>query len=169
MEKACALGEELHQADVVRHALTAIGSALLGGGGRDGRGLIERTLLIALDADLHEEADFAYSALHAAAGSRHRWVRRLACREPFVAEIAGDWQGAALAWERLGRPYEAALALQDSAEERLLRQAVNDFTGLGAPAPARITRQKMRQLGIRSIPAGPRTATRAHPLGPDPA
>lgn len=66
-EKACALGEELHQADVVRHALTAIGSALLGGGGRDGRGLIERTLLIALDADLHEEADFAYSALHAAA------------------------------------------------------------------------------------------------------
>ncbi len=23
----------------------------------------------------------------------------------------------------------------------------------------------MRQLGIRSIPAGPRTATRAHPLG----
>lgn len=57
------------------------------------------------------------------------------------------------------------MALQDSAEERLLRQALNDFTGLGAPAPARITRQKMRQLGIRSIPAGPRTATRAHPLG----
>ena len=31
--------------------------------------------------------------------------------------------------------------------------------------PARLTRQKMRQLGIRSIPAGLRTATRADPLG----
>src|SRR5271154_4079549 len=57
------------------------------------------------------------------------------------------------------------MAQQDSAEERLLREALNLLTGLGAPAAARITRQKMRQLGIRSIPAGPRTATRAHPLG----
>ena len=48
---------------------------------------------------------------------------------------------------------------------RLLREALNVFTGLGALAAARITRQKMRQLGIRSIPAGPRTAARAHPLG----
>ena len=85
--------------------------------------------------------------------------------KPFVAEIAGDWQGAALAWERLGRPYEAALALQDSAEEQRLHKAVKIFTGLGASAAARMTQQKMRQLGIRSIPAGPRIATRAHPLG----
>jgi DNA-binding NarL/FixJ family response regulator len=42
---------------------------------------------------------------------------------------------------------------------------VKTFSGLGALAAARITRQKMRQLGIRSIPAGPRIATRAHPLG----
>jgi len=38
-------------------------------------------------------------------------------------------------------------------------------TGLGASATAQITRQKMRLLGMRSIPAGPRTATRANPLG----
>jgi DNA-binding CsgD family transcriptional regulator len=319
-EKARALGEELHHADVVSHALTAIGSALLrGAGGREGRGLIERALRIALDADLHEEAGFAYSVLHEAATRMHRfddeqryfaegmaycedrelgvfstcltgwraytlmllgqwddaadiciqmlgrrrispvnrlnplrvlgtirgrrgepgawqlldealalaegvadpaWIvpvrearaelrwlandRDLALEEirsayggaaghvdrwtlatlaiwlprlgaaldppfslptPFAAEIAGDWQGAALAWERLGRPYEAALALQDSAEERRLREAVKIFTGLGASAAARITRQKMRLLGIRSIPAGPRSATRAHPLG----
>ena len=36
---------------------------------------------------------------------------------------------------------------------------------LGASASARITRQKMRAYGIRAIPAGPRTATRAHPPG----
>jgi DNA-binding CsgD family transcriptional regulator len=57
------------------------------------------------------------------------------------------------------------MALQDSAEERLLRETLNVFTGLGALAAARITRQTMRRLGIRSIPAGPRTTARAHPLG----
>jgi DNA-binding CsgD family transcriptional regulator len=39
------------------------------------------------------------------------------------------------------------------------------FTVLGANATAAVTRQKMRRLGVRSIPAGPRSATREHPLG----
>ena len=39
------------------------------------------------------------------------------------------------------------------------------FTGLGASATVRLTRRKMRRLGIRSVPAGPRPATREHPLG----
>jgi len=39
------------------------------------------------------------------------------------------------------------------------------FIDLGAPATVRLTRQKMRRLAIRSIPAGPRPATRKHPLG----
>lgn len=37
--------------------------------------------------------------------------------------------------------------------------------GLGAVATARIIRQKMRSLGIRSVPAGQRAATRENPLG----
>jgi hypothetical protein len=57
------------------------------------------------------------------------------------------------------------MALLDVAQEGPLREALSIFTGLGASAAARITRQKMRACGIRSIPAGPRTATRAHPLG----
>lgn len=51
------------------------------------------------------------------------------------------------------------------ADEAALRDAPRIFTDLGAAAAVRLTRQKMRQLGIRSIPAGPRTATREHPLG----
>ena len=47
-----------------------------------------------------------------------------------------------------------------------MREALNIFTGLGASAAAQITRHKMRRLGIRSIPAGPRSTTREHPLGP---
>ena len=68
-------------------------------------------------------------------------------------------------WAGLGCPYEAALALHDASEESALRQALQIFTGLGAPAATQLTRHKMRQLGFRSIPAGPRTATRADPLG----
>jgi DNA-binding CsgD family transcriptional regulator len=65
----------------------------------------------------------------------------------------------------LGCLYEAAPALHDAPEEAALREALKIFTGLGAPAAAQLTRQKMRLLGIRSIPAGPRAATSAHPLG----
>jgi len=85
--------------------------------------------------------------------------------EPCQRQIEGYSEKAAQLWTDLGCRYEAALALGDAAEERLLREALAVFTDLGASAAARITRLKMRQLGIRSIPAGPRTATRADPLG----
>ena len=57
------------------------------------------------------------------------------------------------------------MALLGSAGEASLRKALWIFTDLGASATARLTRQKMRRLAIRSIPAGSRTATREHPLG----
>jgi DNA-binding NarL/FixJ family response regulator len=79
--------------------------------------------------------------------------------------LEGDRARAAQLWTELGCRYEAAMALLDATEQPALREALSIFTGLGASASARITRQKMRRLGIQSIPAGPRTATRAHPLG----
>jgi len=85
--------------------------------------------------------------------------------EPYRLQVAGEWAEAARVWAGLGCPYEAALALHDASEESALRQALQIFTGLGAPAATQLTRHKMRQLGFRSIPAGPRTATRADPLG----
>ena len=65
----------------------------------------------------------------------------------------------------LGCPYEAGLALLGSADEASLREALWIFSDLGASATVRFTRHKMRRLAIRSIPAGPRTAKREHPLG----
>jgi DNA-binding CsgD family transcriptional regulator/tetratricopeptide (TPR) repeat protein len=85
--------------------------------------------------------------------------------EPGRRQIEGDWAKAAQLWTGLGCPYEAAMARLDATDEPGLREALRIFTDLGASATARITRQKMRRLGIHSIPAGPRTATRAHPLG----
>ncbi len=85
--------------------------------------------------------------------------------EPFQREIEGYPEKAAQLWTDLGCHYEAALARYHAAGEQPLREALTIFTELGAPAAARITRRKMRELGIRSIPAGPRSATRADPLG----
>src|ERR1700722_10666315 len=85
--------------------------------------------------------------------------------EPCRLQTEGAHEQAARLWTGLGCPYDAALALYDSAQETGLGAALTIFTDLGATATARLTRQKMRLLGIRSIPVGPRLATRAHPLG----
>ena len=85
--------------------------------------------------------------------------------EPFASQIGGDAAHAAELWDRLGYRYEAALALLDTKEEDLLRESLARLTDLGAEAAARVARRTMRDLGIRSIPAGARTTTRAHPQG----
>ncbi len=101
------------------------------------------------------------------------WLRRAASSRPARGELAepyrlqldGDWEKAAQIWAGLGCQYDAAMALLDASQEGPLREALRIFTDLGASAAGRIARQKMRLLGVRSIPVGPRTATRAHPLG----
>jgi DNA-binding CsgD family transcriptional regulator/tetratricopeptide (TPR) repeat protein len=96
-------------------------------------------------------------------GSSRRVSGSLA--DPYQRQIDGDWAGAARLWQDLDCPYEAAMALLDSAEEDALREALQILTGLRAAAVVRVARRKMRELGIRSIPAGPHAATREHPLG----
>jgi DNA-binding CsgD family transcriptional regulator len=106
-------------------------------------------------------------------GAVAAWLRRTGSprppradlAEPYRLQASGDWEEAARSWAGLDCPYDAALALHDAPSEAALREALNIFTGLGASAAAQITRHKMRRLGIRSIPAGPRSATREHPLG----
>jgi DNA-binding CsgD family transcriptional regulator/tetratricopeptide (TPR) repeat protein len=101
------------------------------------------------------------------------WLQRTASDRPPRGEVAapyrlqldGDWEGAARLWADLGCSYEAGLALLGSVGEASLREALQIFTDLGASATVRLTRRKMRRLAIRSIPAGPRMATREHPLG----
>jgi DNA-binding NarL/FixJ family response regulator len=85
--------------------------------------------------------------------------------EPYQHQLNGHWEKAAQQWTDLGCSYEAALVRLDTADESALREALSTFTELGASAAARLTRQKLRALGVRSIPAGPRSATRGDPLG----
>jgi DNA-binding CsgD family transcriptional regulator/tetratricopeptide (TPR) repeat protein len=85
--------------------------------------------------------------------------------DPYRRQLDGDWAGAAQTWTDLGCPFEAAMALLDGPEESALREALGTFQDLRAAAAVRTTRQRMRKLGIRSIPTGPRTAARADPFG----
>jgi DNA-binding CsgD family transcriptional regulator/tetratricopeptide (TPR) repeat protein len=85
--------------------------------------------------------------------------------EPYRRQLAGDHRGAAELFDVQGCPYDAALALFDAPDELALRRSLDICESLGAVATARIVRQKMRILGIRSVPAGQRSATRDNPLG----
>jgi DNA-binding CsgD family transcriptional regulator/tetratricopeptide (TPR) repeat protein len=85
--------------------------------------------------------------------------------EPYALEVTGDFAGAAAAWQRLGRPYEAALAWLQSEDEPGLRSALQAFDDLGARAAAAVGRRRMRQLGLTAIPRGPRATTAATPGG----
>jgi DNA-binding CsgD family transcriptional regulator/tetratricopeptide (TPR) repeat protein len=106
-------------------------------------------------------------------GSLASWMWRLedkvdgtaALPEPYALEIADDWRGAAAAWERLGRTYDAALTqVIWSRNEAELRAALAVLDGLGARATAAAARRKMKALGM-SAPRGPRRAARAAPAG----
>jgi DNA-binding CsgD family transcriptional regulator/tetratricopeptide (TPR) repeat protein len=108
-----------------------------------------------------------------ASGSVAIWLRRLQAPvdlpselpEPFALEVAGDWRGAAAAWERLGRAYDAALARLGSSHETVLRQALSTLDDLGARATAAAARRRMKELGMRAIPRGPHRSTLAAPAG----
>jgi DNA-binding CsgD family transcriptional regulator len=118
-------------------------------------------------------AEVPASARDAVLARAAAWLRRTGSSrrprgevaEPYRHELNGHWEKAAQLWTDLGCPYEAALVRLDAAEEGALREALSIFTELGASAMARLTRQRLRALGVRSIPAGPRSATRGDPLG----
>jgi DNA-binding CsgD family transcriptional regulator/tetratricopeptide (TPR) repeat protein len=105
-------------------------------------------------------------------GSLAIWLARLGVRsdlpglpEPYALEAAGDHRGAAAAWERIGRPYDAALAMAWSSDEAGLRDALAGLEELGASAATAAVRRRMKELGVKAIPRGPRPATRAAPAG----
>jgi DNA-binding CsgD family transcriptional regulator/tetratricopeptide (TPR) repeat protein len=84
---------------------------------------------------------------------------------PWALELAGDHRASAEEWDRLGGHYLAALALAFSDDEQDLRDALERFTVMEAPAAAARVRQLLRERGASDVPAGPRATTRAHPAG----
>jgi len=123
----------------------------------------------------------ARSALPLALAHRHRWfVGELSylifkaggdaelpdwVDGPFAQQVRGDAAAAARAWQRLGCPYEQARALSEVGTQRALLRSLELFQGLGARPSATAVAERLRALGVRGVPRGPRTATTAHPAG----
>jgi DNA-binding CsgD family transcriptional regulator len=85
--------------------------------------------------------------------------------EPYSYQIAGEWERAARYWRENGCHYQAALALADSQDGKALRQALDELQALGARPAAAIVARRLRELGERGLPRGPRPKTRANPAG----
>jgi DNA-binding CsgD family transcriptional regulator/tetratricopeptide (TPR) repeat protein len=120
------------------------------------------------------------SALELATGRQARWMigelaawRRRAgvndripdAAEPYALQLEGDHSGAAEVWDGLGCPYEVALALADSDDSADLRRSLDVLQGLDARPAATIVSRRLRQLGARGVPRGPRATTRENPAG----
>ncbi len=88
-----------------------------------------------------------------------------AAAKPYALSIAGDWRGAAACWRELDCPYEAALALADAEDPDALRESHEQLLGLGAARAAALVARRLRELGVRGLPRGPRARTRANPAG----
>ncbi len=84
--------------------------------------------------------------------------------EPFRRGLAGDWQGEAAAWAKIGSPYHQALALLDGDLEAKT-SALEILDGLGATVVSDFALQKMRDDGITIKKSGPRASTKTNPAG----
>jgi DNA-binding CsgD family transcriptional regulator len=87
------------------------------------------------------------------------------CPQPWAAGLAGDWQAAALGWDRVGDPYERALELAESGLAEPTLEALRTLRALGAEPAVAVVKNRLRELGVRVVPRGPAPATRTHPAG----
>ena len=85
--------------------------------------------------------------------------------EVYRLTIVGDWERAASLWDAAGYPYDAALALADSSDPEVLREALERLEALGARPAAAIVTRRLRALGERGLRRGPRPRTRENPAG----
>jgi hypothetical protein len=98
----------------------------------------------AIEDELRDALAFAVAAEQPWAGGELRLWRRRAghddpqvvapIAEPYRLELAGEWRAAADAWTVIGCPYEAALALAESGDEALQREALGGLQRLGGTA-----------------------------------
>ena len=85
--------------------------------------------------------------------------------ERFRLQLDGEPEAAAELLKAEGADYDAAIALVPSSDGSLLRAAHEQLRALGANPAAAIVARRLRELGERNVPRGPRAATRENPAG----
>jgi DNA-binding CsgD family transcriptional regulator len=100
------------------------------------------------------------------------WARRFGIEvpgvhtaPPYVRELAGDHAGSAAQWDELGAFFDAAMALAFSPHEADVRAAHERFLAMDATASVSRMRKRLKDMGVRVVPTGPRSAAREHPAG----
>jgi ATP/maltotriose-dependent transcriptional regulator MalT len=86
-----------------------------------------------------------------------------ASAEPYALELRGEARRAAAAWERLGFPFERALALVRSEDPADAQEALRLLHHLGARRAAEVVGGELRARGVRRLPRGPHPGTRSNP------
>ncbi|HEU4807553.1 MAG TPA: helix-turn-helix transcriptional regulator, partial [Homoserinimonas sp.] len=107
-----------------------------------------------------------------AIGELGTWLRRAGeagdsagASGPYASWLGGDPSEAVTGWQALGCAFDELLVHWDAATEPSLRQGLATAESLGATAVTARIRQKLRMLGVSSIPRGARKATSEHPAG----
>jgi DNA-binding CsgD family transcriptional regulator len=162
LDEAWRLAEPSGELQRMEPAAVARGEALwLGGRHREVERATEPTLEVALERGSWWIV-----------GELACWRRRAGVEEevpdvpePWASELAGEWRRAAELWAELDAPYEAALARAAADDEQALAEALEELRRLGARPAAAIVARRLRKLGVRTLPRGPRPATRANPAG----
>jgi ATP/maltotriose-dependent transcriptional regulator MalT len=81
---------------------------------------------------------------------------------PLKLEFAGDWKAASLAWEKIGCPYEQALALMDGTEESQ-NEGMRILNNLKATGTINHYRRKLNLKSPKPATKGPRESTLNNP------
>lgn len=85
--------------------------------------------------------------------------------EPYQLQLQRRWREAADAWRALNCELEATFAELDGDDEEGLRAALAGFERMAASAAAARATRRLRELGARTVPRGPRKSTRTNPAG----
>jgi len=105
-------------------------------------------------------------------GEAALWLQRAGIRpeesptaEPFRLMMAGSFIEAAALWADIGCPYEQAECLTETGEPSSMIEGLKLLDDLGAVPLARLTRSRLRRMGVKGVPRGPRPATRENLYG----
>ncbi|WP_231121431.1 ATP-binding protein [Motilibacter peucedani] len=108
-----------------------------------------------------------------AVGELRAWLHRLDLLVESPLDVAPPYalagdnraRDAAVAWQRIGEPFSAAMVLSDSADVQDRLRAIEELDALGAYANADRLRVDLRRDSDLHVPARARASTRANPGG----
>jgi DNA-binding CsgD family transcriptional regulator/energy-coupling factor transporter ATP-binding protein EcfA2 len=162
LREAWQLANRMRECQWIGPAAAALGEAavLAGDAGAALAELTEAYTLASRFGTVAERAELAYWL-----GRAGHVVGGQGLDHPYAILADGRWREAAQVWQAAGFRYEHAAALAESPDPDDQLAALALLGALGAEPLARLTRARLKALGILRVTRGPGLATRANPAG----